>query len=48
MKKKKKKTLEALTKTISEKDARIRQLEMKVDTLEEEMDKHEQYTRGQD
>ena len=35
-------TLDALTKIISEKDARIRQMEMKVDTLEEEMDKHEQ------
>ena len=30
---------------ISKKNARIRQLEMKVNTLEEEMDKHEQYTR---
>ena len=38
-------TIEALTKTISEKDARIQQLERKVDTIEQEMDRLEQYTR---
>ena len=37
--------IEALTKTISERDARIQQLERKVDTIEQEMDRLEQYTR---